>query len=310
MAEEGPAAAGIDGLRELEPSPVESPSKEKKDAPLVETRQTPAHLHPSRLGLNGNHGPSYYLSRLQRYSSYTFTVFAALHFTNTALIPLAASSLSSADSYLLLTRPYYQSPLAEPLLVALPLATHIAAGLALRLVRRAQNLRRYGAARSDDAGWCARLAQGWPPLNGISILGYALVPMVAGHAFLNRGLPWIHDGGSSNVGLEYVAHGFAKHPVVSFVGFAGLVGVAAWHFTWGWARWLGWSPSGVAPGVVEYRARRKRRWYLVNAVSVVVAGVWMAGGLGVVGRGGAATGWVGRQFDDLYSKVPIVGKWL
>ncbi len=136
------------------------------------------------------------------------------------------------------------------------------------------------------------------------------MPLVVGHAFVNRVMPLWVEGGSSSIGLEYVAHGFARSPKVAFVGYTVLVGTAAWHFVWGWAKWLGLSPESVVEGGVEGGLRRKRRWYGVNAVSAFLAGVWMAGGLGVVGRGGEVKGWVGRGYDELYRKIPIVGGWL
>lgn len=45
---------------------------------------------------------------------------------------------------------------------------------------------------------------------------------------------------------------------------------------------------------------KKRRWYGINAVSAVVTGLWLAGSLGIVGRGGKTGGWIGREFDELY----------
>ena len=48
------------------------------------------------------------MTRIQRYSSYTFSAFLAAHVTNTSLIPLLTRSVQSSDAYLLLTRPYYR----------------------------------------------------------------------------------------------------------------------------------------------------------------------------------------------------------
>lgn len=94
------------------------------------------------------------------------------------------------------------------------------------------------------------------------------------------------------------------------VGYAVFVCVGAWHVVWGWARWVGATPGQVGEGGVGGQLRRKRRWYVVNLVSVVVAGLWMAGGLGVVGRGGEMRGWLGRGYDVLYRRIPIVGRWI
>ena len=127
---------------------------------------------------------------------------------------------------------------------------------------------------------------------------------------MNRVLPLWVDGGSSGIGLQYVAHGFAKHPAVAFAGYAALVGVGSWHFAWGWAKWMGWTPDGTGSDTVDRGLRRKRGWYGVNIVATLLAGLWMAGGLGVVARGGEMRGWLGKGYDELYQSVPIFGKWM
>ncbi|MCJ1368560.1 hypothetical protein MMC16_007704 [Acarospora aff. strigata] len=310
-------------LQELDPSPVddnESPTDVEKGDYFDRQRPRPIQ-RSSTLGLSG-HSAIYWLSRLQKYSSYAFTTFLTLHITNTSLIPLLTHSLPASDTYLLLTRPYYQSPIAEPLLVALPLATHVASGIALRLYRRRQNGLRYGdegrdrtstgtststSTREDRRKW-------WPPLSGTSALGYVLLPFALGHVFVNRVLPLRVEGGSSGVGLQYVAHGFARMPAVAGVGYAVFVGVGVWHVVWGWAKWMGWTPAQSVGqgrgGGAEGQLRRKRRWYVLNAGSAMVAALWLAGGLGVVGRGGEMRGWLGRGYDELYRRVPVVGRWI
>lgn len=243
--------------------------------------------------------------RIQKYSSYTFTVFTAFHIANTSLIPLVTKSVPNSESYLLLTRPYYQSFPMEPLLVILPLAVHVGSGVALRLYRRRQNLQRYGAETRQD-----RRLVAWPKLSGTSALGYVLVPLVAGHAFTTRILPLYMHGDNSTINLSYVSHGFALHRLPSFLGFTALVSVAAWHVVWGWAKWLRWNPDAVTSLGPEGQLRKKRRWYTVNAISATVAGLWLAGGLGVVGRGGKTEGWIGREFDELYRHIPLLGRWM
>lgn len=113
-------------------------------------------------------------------------------------------------------------------------------------------------------------------------------------------------GDNSTINLSYIAHGFQLHPAVSFAGFSALVGVASWHFTWGWAKWLGWIPSQLTENSVETHIGKKRRWYTLNGISAVVASIWLAGGLGIVGRGGRASGWVAKEFDDLYNHIPLL----
>lgn len=142
------------------------------------------------------------------------------------------------------------------------------------------------------------------------MLGLAMTPLVLGHAFINRVIPLWYEGGSANVGLEYVSHGFAKHPIISYAGFTVLVGVGSWHVVWGWAKWLGLTPAQVTSYGQEGQSRKKRRFYVINGVAFALASLWLAGGLGVVGRGGEATGWLGREYDELYRRIPIVGQWL
>lgn len=221
-------------LEELEPSPIEeSPLGTSRDSYFDPTDAesqpaiTPGPLQRSTtLGLN-SHSPAWYLTRIQKYSSYAFSIFAAFHVANTSLIPLVTRSVPASEPFLLLTRPYYQSPVAEPLVIILPLIAHVGSGVALRLYRRRQNLKWYGAENKKD-----RRLVAWPQVSGISKLGYLFVPLVAGHAFVNRALPLWVEGGSSNIGLAYVSHGFAKHPAVSFAGFTALITVGVWHSVW------------------------------------------------------------------------------
>lgn len=288
--------SGLQGLTQVEPSPVDdTPIELKHDyfAPTPTTRTT-------TLGL-GNHGPQYFLARVQRYSSYAFTVFASFHLANTAVIPLLTRSVPESNRYLLLTRPYYQSSLAESLLVALPLVAHIASGIALRFYRRHQALKRYGAETHRD-----RKSIPWPAMTKTTLLGYALVPMAAFHVWTTRILPIYMHGDNSMISLSYISHGFALHPLLSFGGFTALVGIGTWHTVWGWAKWLALSPSHVSPTESRTNLIKKRRWYAINAISALLTGVWLAGALGVVARGGKTGNWIGREFDELYNAMPMI----
>jgi succinate dehydrogenase/fumarate reductase cytochrome b subunit len=242
------------------------------------------------------------VTRTQRYSSYAFTVFTAFHITNVSIIPLLTRSVSESNRYLLLTRPYYQSIVTEPLLVALPLVAHVASGIALRLYRRRQALKRYGAETKND-----RRTIPWPALSGTSALGYALVPLASFHVWTTRILPLYAHGDSSLINLSYISHGFATHPFISFTGFTALISVGAWHVVWGAAKWMGFAPSQVSSNESQKAMVRKRRWYSINAVSALVAALWLAGGLGVVGRDGKVIGWVGKEYDELYRYIPFLG---
>ncbi|KAL1656407.1 hypothetical protein SLS61_000870 [Didymella pomorum] len=300
--------AGVMGLTEVEPSPVEETPNEFKEGyfPLEEKSEGQQEFDlPQRttttLGLGGSHGPVWWLTRIQKYSSYAFGIFTTFHIANTSLIPLAVRSVPEANRYLLLTRPYYQSTLAEPLVVALPLLAHITSGVALRLYRRRIALQRYGAETRTD-----KRSIPWPVVSGTSLLGYILLPLASFHVWTTRILPSYMHGDNSLISLSYISHGFATHPFLSFAGFTALVGTGVWHFVWGASQWLGWKPSQVSVYSEHKDMERKRRWYVINGVAAAITGLWLAGGLGVVGRAGKTVGWIGREFDDLYSKVPFM----
>ena len=80
--------------------------------------------------------------------------------------------------------------------------------------------------------------------------------------------------------------------------------------TWGMAKWLGFTPDQVTTLDQERELEKKRRWYVVNGTAVGAVLLWMAGGFGVIARGGAAVGWVGRQYDEMYRAIPIIGRWM
>ncbi|KAF1920738.1 hypothetical protein BDU57DRAFT_509172 [Ampelomyces quisqualis] len=303
--------AGVMGLTEVDPSPVEQTPIEEREKSYFPSEQQGESWGPGAAGANrsgtlglrlGDHGVVWWLTRAQRYSSYAFTLFTAFHITNTALLPLLTRSVSESNRYLLLTRPYYQSFLTEPLLVAIPLVAHISSGIALRLYRRRKSLQRYGAETKND-----RRTIPWPALSGTSALGYALVPFAGFHVWTTRILPLYAHGDSSLINLSYISHGFALHPIISAMGFTALVGIGVWHFVWGAAKWMGFAPSQVPAYESQKTLVRKRRWYSINAISAVVTTLWLAGGLGVVGRDGKVIGWIGKEYDDLYRYIPFLG---
>lgn len=223
-----------------------------------------------------------------------------------------------------MTREIYQGAISEPLLVGLPVIAHVGSGIALRLLRRQENLRRYGSATpamqalhrkralEDSTGSLggARAWSPWPPLSWISASGYAFTVFFGAHVFTNRVLPLLVDGDSSNIGLAYVAHGFARHPVVSWAAYIGLLGVGCGHMVWGTVKWLGIAPStagwnGRAGLLVDKSTRRQRRrqWLAVQGFSAGMAMLWAVGGLGVVAMAGLSDGWTGNLYDDLFSRV-------
>jgi hypothetical protein len=145
-------------------------------------------------------------------------------------------------------------------------------------------------------------------MSWISVSGYVLAASMGLHAVVNRVLPLVVEGDSANIGLAYVSHGFARHPVVAWSTYTLLLVGGCGHMIWGWARWLGLaSRAGFwTTGTREVRSRERRTWLAINGLVVALTGVWAAGGLGVVARGGEALGWVGKVYDGLFDRIPLL----
>ncbi|KAI6780523.1 uncharacterized protein J7T54_000163 [Emericellopsis cladophorae] len=316
-------------LLQLDPSPIDSPEVERP-VPLLEDESSedlesssaslPSKGSASAPGLSGSgRGSIYYLTRVQKYSSYAMNTFFALHITNVSILPAITGSADASETYLLMTREIYQTAITEPLLVALPAILHIGSGIALRLVRRSQNVQRYGTTTPGfwAVGSHRKRMSPWPEMSYISLSGYALSFFYSAHVLVNRILPLAVEGDSSNIGLAYVAHGFARSPWISGIGYAGLIGLSAGHIVWGSAKWLNLAPStrgwlqrrnGIeASAVVDKKTRkeRRRKWLAVQGVAALVAGLWAVGGLGVVARAGASDGWIGKLYDGMFMRIGV-----
>ncbi|KAI1418933.1 hypothetical protein F5Y12DRAFT_780470 [Xylaria sp. FL1777] len=311
-------------LIQLDPSPIDSPEEDlppwSRDSTISSTSTTipGSRATASSPGLGGSgHGPIFYLTRIQRYSSYTFTFFAGLHFANTSLIPLIYRSVPYSEPFLLMTRELYQTRLTEPLLVGVPVLAHVVSGLTVRLLRRSQNKKRYHGDASPGFWDLARsktslsssstshssLSRIWPAFNNIAASGYVYAVLLASHVGMNRILPLIVDGDSSNIGLAYVAHGFARHAPSAYVAYALLLSVSAGHMVWGMARWLDLAPPANWKKITfdkPTRRLRRRAWWAINATAVSLAALWAAGGLGVVARAGPAQGWLATVYNNIY----------
>ncbi|KAI1287146.1 hypothetical protein F5Y03DRAFT_128331 [Xylaria venustula] len=219
-----------------------------------------------------------------------------------------------------MTRELYQTPVTEPLLVGLPVLAHIVSGLTIRLLRRNQNKRRYYgdastgfwsltqsktslSSSSSSTSSHRSASRIWPAFSRITLSGYAFTVLLGSHIVMNRVLPLVVDGDSSNIGLAYVAHGFARHAPSAYIAYAFLLSVGAGHMVWGMARWLDIAPPANWKKTTfdkPTRRRRRRAWWAINATAASLAVVWAAGGLGVVARAGPAQGWLATVYDAIY----------
>ncbi|KAE8362481.1 S-adenosyl-L-methionine-dependent methyltransferase [Aspergillus caelatus] len=289
-------------MQELDPSPVQDEFPDLESGQYVfQSQGRPAKLGDrSEVGLppfSLVNGRVALVSALQRYSTYPPTLFFALHFANTSLFPLATRSVRDSETYLLLTRPIYQSPGLEHVVLTVPILIHIASGIVLRNIRSSRRARLYGAETRAQR----YSLNFWPRMSLQARLGYCFVPFLGAHVLVNRVTPLIVDGGSSGVGLGYVAHGFARNPVFWNVYYAVLAAVGMWHIIGGWATWMGWRVTtaqkgrGCKKGSLEcylgyteseeqVKRKRKMRW-VVNGVAAVKTAVWLAGALGILAPG-------------------------
>jgi hypothetical protein len=157
-------------------------------------------------------------------------------------------------------------------------------------------------------------------------LGYAFAPLLATHVLVNRMVPVMVEGGSSGVGLGFVAYGIARSRVFWIAYYHIFVFVGVYHIIGGLAAWMGWrittarKPRGSKKGSLEghlgpteseqHVKRRKRMWWNFNKIAALGACVWLAGALWIVGTGGEGTGWEAKGWNEIYSQVPVIGRWL
>ncbi|KAJ6786951.1 hypothetical protein PWT90_04588 [Aphanocladium album] len=113
-------------LLELDPSPIDSPtpSDEKQledvvvdsdgsdtimaassDSTALKSGSTAA--APGLGSSHHGHGSIFYLSRIQRYSSYAMSIFTSLHLANVSLIPAIQRSVPSSETHPLMARAAY-----------------------------------------------------------------------------------------------------------------------------------------------------------------------------------------------------------
>ncbi|KAJ5692045.1 hypothetical protein N7462_001468 [Penicillium macrosclerotiorum] len=321
-------AKSIISMQELDPSPVDDSTPDLESLDSSEYFRPPTPTKPSRtcgfptpkLGLRAHRWDAL-LSGVQRYSTYPPTAFFILHLANTSLIPLITRSVPASEPYLLLTRPLYQAPGVEHLVLTVPILAHVVSGIVLRNMRASRRARLYGAETRAQRN----LLSFWPRVSLQAKTGYLLVPLIGLHVLLNRVTPLMVEGGSSGVGLGYVAHGIARSPVFWNIFYLLFVSASVWHFVGGWATWMGWrvttarterSTKGSLEGYLGYpenqdRAKRQRKlWWMVNGIAAVGCALWLAGALGIVGRAGEGSGWEAQGWNEMYSQVPVIGEWL
>ena len=309
--------SSIYSMHNVDPSPVDDDDEEANTQEAFSTTD-PSHPSYDRHDATSSHNTTNFLgltpsrtihilSTIQKLSLAPFGIYLTMHYTNTALIPLITPSVRAADSYLLLTRPYYQSAPLEPLLIFIPVLTHVISGVSLRLYRRRLTALRHGAETHKQRRELKKRIP-FPKLSLTSAAGYVLYPMFVLHMLSMRITPKKIDGSSASVGLRYFAHGISSHPVVGVATHAFLIATASYHFISGGAKFMKLSREYVTEGGEDGCVKRMWRGRIVNGIAATMAGVWMAGALGVVGLSGKGVGWEANHWDAIFKQVPLVGR--
>lgn len=277
-------------MQELAPSPIEDDeadyyyNAEQIPMNLVERKPTDFSASNYSNYSQSSSNLAFWLARSQKYSSYAFSAFLGLHATTVSLTPLFMG-LDAGNSSLLLARTYfYQShPIVESILIPGSLLLHVGSGLGLRAYRHYQQRKRYGGSPPPMVSqWRLR------NFSGVSLAGWAVLPFVAAHTGLLRAVPLWVDGGSSDITLEYLGHGFRMGRWGKWIGtgfYTVMVGLVSYHVVFGWAKYL---------------KIDKRRQRITGATAVAVAGTWLSG-LFVIAQSGPVRGYLGKHYDHLYN---------
>lgn len=257
-----------DSIHQLPPSPIHSPNVSSSDDetidPFIKNEFVPRTDYlPSVLSV---------LRTTHRYSAYTFSAFAVIHFLNTGIAPLLSplKDLTFADENLTAARALYQSSaLTEVTVVFGSLALHVVSGTAIRIIRICR-----------EYIWYKKRAK-LPTFSWNAITGYLVVPLVAAHTVANRYVPWKLQ---IDVTSSFVGHWIATHPVIGWIFYGTFVGITALHLSNGLSQFMLWN--------------KKTRYSMNTAVCTL----WLAG-LAKVAAHGIVGGTRGRQYDIISSHL-------
>ncbi|EIN07922.1 hypothetical protein PUNSTDRAFT_144410 [Punctularia strigosozonata HHB-11173 SS5] len=164
--------------------------------------------------------------------------FLLIHLTPPVLANLGGSSLAS--QIMLLGREYYQTPFGEKFLVLAPIALHVTASIARRLLYvpppQADPAPLTENPTFEPAPKPARRIR--PLTSLLSLTGHALVPLALIHFLTHRIYPAdpsppIFAVGPAQLDYEYVKTALHGWPVRTWALYTGLVGAVALHWVEG-----------------------------------------------------------------------------
>ncbi|KAI8069399.1 hypothetical protein BC940DRAFT_297630 [Gongronella butleri] len=149
--------------------------------------------------------------KTQAVSAVGFSTFALVHGLQVAAG--AVGGAERADRLLLLTRPFYQDAHLEGVLVTGSVAVHVVAGAVKSTI---QSIYQIDASKAKPSKY-----------HGVT--GQLLVPLVAAHYYLVRGMPLRTMGDSAFVDFGIVAWGLQNRPVLTYGLHLLLIGTAVHH---------------------------------------------------------------------------------
>ncbi|EDK46894.1 conserved hypothetical protein [Lodderomyces elongisporus NRRL YB-4239] len=234
--------------------------------------------HRSHISISKWVIPSLY--RIQKYSAYSLVSFVGIHLTSVVIIPILPIPRDVKDQVFSLAKAVYQDiPGYELLLIYGAGVCHILLGIILRVVKvirrnRIEEKRRKAGSHVSKVHMInsANLGNGTIDirdndedigLGGISNLfglgyrrsitltmfglsplqftGWFSIPLVLFHLYKFRYVPWLVEGDSSLVNLEYIPYVVnLKHPVFNQIALCLLVWSVSYHMMSGIMKYRGW----------------------------------------------------------------------
>lgn len=285
----------VSGLTQVVPEPLELPLLNPTDANPYNPKK---HVWKRILGK---------LGQIQKYSAYGFLGFFGLHITSTVFAPGLGVNLNRCQELFEMCRNVYLGPLFEYSAIYATAGVHVAAGIAMRLLRGPGSRKAAGAkseviikdGERDDIGlggvgsllglgykksW---ISTHFPSLTPLTFSGYIMLGALGYHFFKMKLAPMLVDGDSSLITLRYVTH-YLRQSYYGPVGQAFnygmlilLVGLSFYHIV-----------SGLFKYRRQFKIRAKKIAYGIIGTCTVLSLISMAR----LSRWNLETGFMAKQF--------------
>ncbi|KAH3672833.1 hypothetical protein WICMUC_004055 [Wickerhamomyces mucosus] len=232
-------------LKPVIPEPFETNSTESLDYNDNDNdNDNENYSYTSRPGINSNKYSKFsklipILTKLQKYSSISFSIFILIHGSTIIFGPLISTKFT--NELISLGRQIYQVSGIEEWLVWGSLSLHIFSGIGLRIYKNYLYRLKYGSKRNppvinqnilnkdystgkieikDDSkigliggipnyfGLGIKISKSFKNfgLSPLQLSGYLLIPLISYHSFQSRILPLLIENDSSYISIEYISY--------------------------------------------------------------------------------------------------------